>query len=516
MKLQQILSWLKARPQTPSNDLDGLVSPSLPVSGRLRMWSSNTGRGLSRRRRVRSSLEALEVRENLSVVLIVITSQGFWLVENPGYDRQTEGDAMTESQANSATEDNYDDRWLDSIFGAFTADLSNATTSTSVALETADSSQSRAGFDVVHESLNDTDPTGSDAVIVVIDEGLSDTVSPASGPEIVVVNEGVDDTSISVSVAEIDAVNEGVDGTDTTELFAAVDEVNEGLDVTASSASSEEIDEVNELLDWLFANSDVSNADVLSLRLIKRSGIRDLAPNAALFSAEDDSSDETRETGEVATNAPANSSSSRAVDQNATGSENVAANTTSAAATNVVVSRTDNPSSVPSPNDSKELANAVSADHPSVARRSTNVKDGVVKSAADARPDNVPAHNSPATSLDAAADGALETEDEEIAAYESSLVANLDRLFSSFQAELADATGSASGLWYVRTGNMSGDMLRFSERVTDGVTSGGLSYAQWVSLASVLGLGSGALLQASQRSSRDQEGRHLPAARLRR
>ena len=268
-------------------------------------------------------------------------------------------------------------------------------------------------------------------------------------------------------------------------------------------------------MDWLFANSDVSNADVVSLRLIKRSGIRELAPNAAFFSAGDDSSEETRKTGEVTTTPSANSSSSHALAQNAAGSENVAAKTTLTAATKDVVSRTDNSSSVPTPNDSKELPNSVSADHPSVARGSTNVKDGIVKSVADARPHPVPAHNSPATILDAAADGALETEDEDNAATPTSLASNLDRLFSSFQAELADATGSASGLWYVRMGHVSGDM-KLSGLSTDGMASGGFSYAQWVSLASVLGLGSGAFLQASQHSSRDPEGRHLPAARLRR
>ena len=145
------------------------------------------------------------------------------------------------------------------------------------------------------------------------------------------------------------------------------------------------------------------------------------------------------------------------------------------------------------------MPNAVPADHPTVARRSLNFKVVIAKSAANTLTHQVADPNSSATSPGVAADAAMLDEDEGNAANETSIASNLDRLFSSFQAELADVTGSASGLWYVRSRNMSGDMSP-SGHSTDAMASGGLSYAQCVSLASVLGLASAVLAQASQTS----------------
>ena len=89
----------------------------------------------------------------------------------------------------------------------------------------------------------------------------------------------------------------------------------------------------------------------------------------------------------------------------------------------------------------------------------------------------------------------------------STVVANVDRLFSKFQMELADdtASASASASRYVRNVASAEELEDSLNGASVEVAGFSLSYSQWASLVSVVALSIGTFSKKSPRESRDEE-----------
>ena len=384
-----------------------------------------------RRRRVLGALESLEARVNLSAILVVETANAYWVIEDDSY-------GAAANHANTSGDDGDGGSNNLEVLPYATTDL----------LVSPNGELAHAEKSSQLEDADDNDATPNDS---------SRSLAQAGGSSLITGNASVSHTD------------------------------------TPTEKTTTDVTVTNTLLNRLFADTGITNADVVSVRLLPNVSLEDLVES------ENDSGDNTTDRS-GSDNASAESSSSR------TPRSTLLTATSGASAT---------PASATSPNDQPtskppETAAASSAGN-LVTWLRTYFQKNKPKSAADS--DQPELGNADSTDpSEHARIVILNAAFPQVAAM-TAVVANVDQLFAKFQLERADDTGSVSALRYLRNVVDAGEMEDGSDTGSDAGASFSLSYSQWASLASVVALASGALSKKPPCESRDED--RLPPFRAR-